>query len=40
MHLLLLVVLGTLAAIGALTLFACVCVVRFGDEAMDDIHSW
>jgi hypothetical protein len=40
MHLLTLVVLGVLASIGALTLLAMACVIRFGDGALSDIHSW
>ena len=40
MHLFMLVLLGTLASIGALTIFACICVIRFGDSALSDINAW
>ena len=40
MHLIWLTVLGTLAAIGALTLIAITYVIRFGDGVLSDIHSW
>jgi ABC-type methionine transport system permease subunit len=40
MHLIWLTVLGTLAAIGALTLIAITYVIRFGDSALNGINSW
>ena len=40
MHLIWLTVLGTLAAIGALTLIAITYVIRFGDSAFSDMKAW
>lgn len=40
MHLILLVCLGTLAAIGLLTLIAIATVVKFGDSQLTKFRSW
>jgi hypothetical protein len=40
MSLVILLVLGVLAAIGALTLIAISCVIRFGDDAFADMNTW
>lgn len=40
MHLVVLVVLGVLACIGTLTLFAVAAVLRFGDESLGALQGW
>lgn len=40
MHYLMLVVLGVLASIGALTLIAIGAVLRFGDETLQELRKW
>ena len=40
MHLLVLIVLGTLATIGALTLVAVYSVIRFGDDSLRELSEW
>jgi hypothetical protein len=40
MHAVMLVVLGTLAAIGLLTLIAIATVIKFGDSELTKFRSW
>lgn len=40
MHYALILILGVLACIGALTLIAIAAVLRFGDETLQDIAKW
>jgi hypothetical protein len=39
-HYFMVVLLGVLAAVGALTLIAISAVLRFGDETLQDLRKW
>lgn len=40
MHYVLLIVIGTLATVGMLTLIAIAAVLRFGDETLQELRKW